>query len=458
MKIIQKKYYKAEQILGQQETTDDLKKRFITYTIATPCKDGILLHNVMTKEMILLENEELDLININDLNASAVLRKHDTELFNYLFKNWYIVSISYDDKSLCLNLRAVVRQLQEVKLAGKLHSFTILTTTDCNARCFYCYEKGAKKENMTKETALKVVDFIKRSSGGEKVHISWFGGEPLYNLEPIDIITSGLKKEGIKYVSKMITNGYLFDEDLISKATNKWHLSRVQITLDGTEEVYNKRKAYIYKDVNAFKRVTSNIENLLKAGISVIIRLNLDINNYDDLLLLADYLHERYGKYDKFYAYAQYLKNEKQGCPFNGEAYTLDKYRIILNEHLERNRKNFRLSSNISIYKCMADGPSAVLIQTNGDLGKCEHYFNSHSCGTIEKGICNFEEVARFKEADTYIEACDNCPIYPNCIRIAMCPSSFLNSKENSLVECPGKIDHIKREMLSTYRLKTNKH
>ncbi len=456
MVIIQKKYYKADKILGQQKRKDDVPLRFLTYCLVVPCDDGILLHNVMTKEMLLLKGEECDRLNTADLNASPVLQQCDSPLFEYLLANWYIVPETHDDKALCLSLRTVVRQLQEARNAGKLVSFTILTTTTCNARCFYCYERGGKQEDMSRETALKVVDFIKRSCGGEKVHLSWFGGEPLFHLEPIELITEGLQKEGIRYHSFLISNGYLFDEALISKAREKWHLSNVQITLDGTEETYNKRKAYIYKGVNAFQRVTDNIELLLKADIHVNIRLNLDEKNYDDLLALADYLTARYRKYDKYSAYTQYLNNARKGCPFDGDVYTLDKYRQTLNERLGMKDRRRRLAPHISIYRCMSDGPSAVLIQTNGDLGKCEHYFNSHPCGTIEKGICDAEEVALFKKADTYLEACDSCPIYPNCIRLAMCPNSFANSKEKTTSECAGKVDETRASMLTCYKRSKN--
>ncbi len=451
MKIIQRKYYKADKVLGQQKPKDDSSWRFLTYCVALPCDDGVLLHNVMTKEMLLLEGEECNMLNTADLNFSPVLQECNSPLFEYLFANWYIVSETHDDKTLCLSLRTVLRQLQEAKLAGKINAFTILTTTDCNARCFYCYERGCKHEDMSDETAHRVVDFIKRSCGGDRVHLSWFGGEPLYNLEPIDIITNGLEKEGIKYVSYMVTNGYLFDEEMINKAREKWHLVKAQITLDGTEEVYNRRKAYIYKDVNAFARVTDNIESLLKAGIRVIVRLNLDAKNYDDLFNLADYLVARYTKYGKFRSYSQYILKGDGSCPISGDLHSLIQNMVTLNERLGRKNQNRRIAPNVSIYQCMSDNPASVLIQTDGVLGKCEHYFNSHPCGTIEKGLCNAEEVARFSELDIYPAECEVCPIYPNCIRLAMCIGSFVNNKGKSTKMCSSSVDWLKQGMLSMY-------
>ena len=93
----------------------------------------------------------------------------------------------------------------------------------------------------------------------------------------------------------MISNGYLFDDNLIKTAKEDWNLQNVQITLDGTEEIYNKTKNYIYKnDENPFKRVINNIHKLAYNKISVSIRMNCDKHNFEDLIKLVHYLHEEF--------------------------------------------------------------------------------------------------------------------------------------------------------------------
>ncbi len=459
MKIIQQKYYKADKVLGQQKRRDGSPWRFLTYCIAVECDDGVLLHNVMTRELLLVEGEECDMLNTADLNSSPVLRQSDSPLFDYLFANWYVVPETHDDKTLCLSLRAVLRHLQEAKLAGKINAFTILTTTDCNARCFYCYERGCKHEDMSNDTAHRVVDFIATHRSGSRVRLSWFGGEPLYNLSPIRIITAGMQERGIMYTSSMISNGYLFDEALVREAREQWHLTSVQISLDGTEEVYNRRKAYIYKGVNAFRRVTDNMELLLRAGVHISVRLNLDTKNYDDLLLLADYLVARYGKYRRFSPYAQYLMNTTCGCPIGGsDIATVDRYRQTLNERLGRKEVRGGLPRYVALYHCMADNPSSVQIQTDGALGKCEHYFNSHACGTLATGLSDSRELALSAAADTYLAACDRCPLYPTCIRLAICPSSFVNSQEPTTALCGDNVAETQQKMLNTYHRAQRAH
>lgn len=42
----------------------------------------------------------------------------------------------------------------------------------------------------------------------------------------------------------MTSNGYIFNDELVEKAKNEWKLKNIQITLDGTRDVYNKAKNY----------------------------------------------------------------------------------------------------------------------------------------------------------------------------------------------------------------------
>ena len=56
-----------------------------------------------------------------------------------LVAKWFAVPMDHDDRQLAKEVRAVGK-MQENPVRS-IKGFTILTTTDCNARCFYCYEK-----------------------------------------------------------------------------------------------------------------------------------------------------------------------------------------------------------------------------------------------------------------------------------------------------------------------------
>ncbi len=456
MKVIQEMAEVASQVFGKQERSKEDSVRFLTYCVATPCDDGVLLYNVLTKELLLLESEESECINYNDLTSSPILLKKDSELFRHLYDNYFIVPQNNDDKGLCLNLRSIARELREVENEGRIIGYTILTTTDCNARCFYCYEKGARRQNMTDLTAHRVVEFIKTHCGGRKVTLSWFGGEPLYNTSPIDIISQGLRSAGIDYSAGIITNGYLFDDSVVAKAVEQWNLKHVQITLDGTEEVYNRRKAYIYREGSAFRRVTDNIERLLKADIRVSIRLNMDSQNYDDLKSLIDQLICRFGHYKQFHIYVALLSDGISDEPCSGDLSENCHNVLFLRKKLKDagmvHKKWF--GKGIKTNSCMADRVSSVVIQTDGALGRCQHYYDSRPCGNLDEGINDMQEVAHWCEADTDSPLCDHCALYPECYRISACQGVYKRQCKEVLEVSQFEQKSLVQSMLRIYNEK----
>ena len=240
---------------------------------------------------------------LNDLTHELLLlseREYADRLTDpTMIRKWFCVPVDFNDKKLAGQVRNMVRLMDPP--TGIIEKYTIFTTTACNARCFYCFENGWKTTDMSEETAAQAAEFILRKSGDEVIHIDWFGGEPLYNAKVIDIISRRIQKSGRRYYSLMISNGYLFDDDMIRKARDLWNLQSVGITIDGTEPVYNRIKSYIYKEGNPFERVLNNIDRLQKAGIGLSIRLNMDRHNVEDLYQLVDVLGERFGGREHMY-------------------------------------------------------------------------------------------------------------------------------------------------------------
>ena len=176
---------------------------------------------------------------------------------------------------------------------------TVFTTTNCNARCPYCFQKGTKKINPTNDVEQDIIKLILENKD-KSIDIKWFGGEPLLNVGMIDRISNQLDSLGINYSASMISNGYLVNQNI--NKFKSWKLKRIQITLDGIEDKYNSTKNYIVKnDSNPFNTVISGIKNLLDIGISVSVRLNFDKNNYNDILDCINYLKQEIGNPSKRY-------------------------------------------------------------------------------------------------------------------------------------------------------------
>ena len=396
----------VEQIVGIQKRADGQSYRLMTYVVQQPVDDGVLLYNTLTCSLVLLTPDE----------AADITAQQE------LIGRWFLVPQAHDDQKLCRQIRQMAALLKPA--AKAITNYTILTTTGCNARCFYCYEKGTKPVTMTAETADKVVRYIVKHRGDEKVQIRWFGGEPLVNAKVIDQICTELCEQGVPFRSRMASNGYLFDADKVQRAKDLWHLREVQITLDGTEQTYNRVKAYVHQGVNAFERVLQNIAMLTAAGIHVSIRLNVDKHNIGEMAELVELLHQRFGTNEHLSIYSYHLFGERTP---EEEAELFAQQTQLAQQIAACGYKRHKrgLQKDIKLNSCIADGSGSVVIVPDGHLSKCDNYLDSNFFGHIDSEEHDKAILRKFKERQADIDACATCFCYPQCIRLVMCVDNF---------------------------------
>lgn len=417
MKTIVSPRERVAKVWGKQKIHPESAYRLMKYTIRADAEEGVLLHNVVTGEMVLLSQEEA-----RCLTGSPVAY---TPILDDLIVHFFLVPVEYDEKSSVEKIRKLLRMLYRTK---DITGYTILPTTGCNARCFYCYEKGIPAHSMTGETAQKLVSFISRHCGQKRrVSINWFGGEPLVGAKRIDEICAGLEREGVSFSSSMISNGFLFDRELVQRAKEVWKLNSIQITLDGTEAVYNKTKDYIIPGESPFRKVLGNIDLLLEAGIRVSIRINLGPHNWEDLQKLCELLIARYTGKQHFSVNIALL--------FDGIDYQFEESAQASEQELCRKKdrlENLLLEAGLlsqgqaglpalKTNACMADGDGGVLINPDGGIGKCDHYIFEELIGQVGSDTLDSKAADSWKQP-RWIPQCDDCPLFPSCLKSAKCP------------------------------------
>lgn len=199
-------------LLGEQKIDTSLKYRAIHFCVAEKVdEDKINIFNNMTKEVCVLTNDEFEQFSNINLDNKNVLE---------LVKRWFIVPENFNELKTFDQIRDLYLGIKNSESGNSLNSFTIVPTTDCNARCFYCYENGCRKYSMDEKTAHDAASFVTNNISSNKVHLRWFGGEPLVGAKTIDIICQDLHDAGVEISSDIISNGYLFDEAMVKKATN----------------------------------------------------------------------------------------------------------------------------------------------------------------------------------------------------------------------------------------------
>ena len=417
---------------GKQAFESDTAYRFNKHCMLLQCEEGTLLYHTLSDMLVLLENGE----GVEDCKEALV-------------NQWFLVPEHFDECSYANQIKKIAKLLVSRKKSHVTH-FTILTTTDCNARCFYCYEMGMKRIPMSAETARDVAEYTSRVCGGESVKFRWFGGEPLYNMQAIDVICNHHRAKGIDYESQMTTNGYYLTPEVSRKAVNDWHLNQVQITLDGTEKIYNRTKAYIDADKNPYLRVLNNIDAALDAGINVMVRMNMDARNAEDLSLLIDILIERYEDKKGFIAYvAPLLEFVGSIHTFDSDAQAVDTYLKLvdkLRKHGMLRKSN--LTRGIALNHCMADNDICEVILPDGRTGRCQHFREEIITGDVYHTDRDASVVNAWKER-LVISECAECVLYPTCSRLKMC--EWYKEGCTDMIRQIW-IDGVKHQIMGAYR------
>lgn len=310
----------------------------------------------------------------------------------------------------------VISQRKQIESKDDVFRLTIFTTTHCNARCEYCFEKNTHKINPSYEVEAKIIEILKKHHNNQ-IHIKWFGGEPLLNPGMIDRISQFLRSQKINFSASMISNGYF--AGIFAKKMKTWNIKVVQITLDGINDVYNKTKRYINRnDPNPFETVINGIKKLLDNNIKVSVRLNFDRNNYLDILDCIRYLHEEFGNQKNFSIYCHHIFGPSSN-------YHLDDgtniYLLIVGELIKYGYVNslFRLGLRYRPLPCSAYSRNFYAITPDGKMYKCEHFKNDKDfpgvVGNIFDGIINKENFEFWVNRDLPYEKCYKCKFLPLC-------------------------------------------
>lgn len=338
-------------------------------------------------------------------------------------------------------------------ISNRVAVYRILPTSDCNARCFYCYEDKRNAVYMNKEIAKQVCDFISENSENRPIKIQWFGGEPLMNTEIIDYITSLLteKYDNDRISFSMISNGSLINEDIVQKMLNSWKISDIQITLDGTTNEYNKRKNY-FDLKNAFEIVKNNILLLVNNGIKTHIRLNYDYNNYLDIINLIEELGKILPHLNNLdvYGYHLYGSNNDNIVDVKKKDEWFAIQNALIKHGFSTPLDAFSLKRRRS--QCFACQTNGFVILPTGDLYKCSMSINDSSAkiGDIWNGITNYKSLESWCHTDLK-EKCVDCVFLPICQ--GGCRAGDLNYSSEVCFVQKDFIDDVLRERIRYHHL-----
>lgn len=393
--------------------------RIMRYVLRVDFEEIVILQNAVTGHLVYLDKEEAEVLEqLPDVYSPQM---------DSLIDNRFLVPLEFDEHQLVLGIRRVLHRLDEIQSPKAITKFTILPTSACNARCYYCFEQGLRTVTMTEQTAEDVVEFISKQCGNEKeAHITWFGGEPTVAADRIDQISDGLRKKGIQYESDMTSNGYLFDKEMIQRAKELWNLKYLQICFDGLETNHNATKAFVNAKDSPFQRILQNIGLFLEQGIRVGMRMNFDIGNHAEFEGLVKEAVKRFPGNSGLSVYAFPVIGEhpgRDGRVLHGSDEWFKGKIAELNE-ISRTNKTYHERIVLPYLKhhcCDAENRSAITITPEGALVRCcQEFGKDQFVGSVIDGINDYDIYYSWEESADFSK-CKECVFFPRCYRLSKC-------------------------------------
>jgi uncharacterized protein len=267
------------------------------YTFRLPLSQGYALFNASTGSVLRLQGA--DAAELSELlSGPRTLIPQDAlsgDLTARLRRNGFLVDSDFDEL-------AVVRE-RYWRARGNAPVVLLVTTTmDCNLGCYYCYE--SRSPDALRITDVDEIVSIARErlgrQGKRSLHVDWYGGEPMMNLEFLEQASLALQElcrsEGMSYHASAISNGTHWPED-VGPFVARHKIRQVQISFDGLKRNHERRRRYRAgyrpsEDASSFDRAVRLVDRLLEHT-RVDVRYNTDPGNAEDFAGFIDFAGER---------------------------------------------------------------------------------------------------------------------------------------------------------------------
>ncbi len=366
--------------------------------------NGWCITNTLSGAVIILEKSEYEALRIGNVDYFSLDVQHA------LNKQGILVDSNLDEIAL---LRHTYFYCKYEKSEAHL---TICPTLECNFACPYCYETE-EHGVMNESTQEQIIFFIKNllSKDVKILYVTWYGGEPLLCIDIIEKISMKIIElcdlYNAKYNFSMISNGYLLDEEKQNIIKNIG-LSKIQITIDGMEDIHNQRR-FLKDGSGTFATIVKNIRNLSNT-IPIVVRVNIDRSNIESFKLVKNY----FANYRNITCYCAAVTQEDcQSRTVRNQCFTHEEYKILYSNYIQ---DDGLFDFECGIRCCAAERLNTFVIDPRGNIYKCLNDIG-HSewqIGTLQDAnhLDNEAPIAKYMGRDPFSETeCYNCCFLPQC-------------------------------------------
>ncbi len=325
-----------------------------------------------------------------------------------------------------------------------------MPSEDCNFRCTYCCE-DFKNGTMTPEVREGIKNLVRqRIKKLDRLHISWFGGEPLYGWEAVEDLapfSSRSPKKTACPSAQSDDHQWLPAHPEVAEKLLSWRINNFQITLDGLAEHHNHSRPG--RDGSpTFDRILENLKSLAARSdhFNVILRVNIDRRNAAGLSQFLDILAANFAGDRRFNLAFRMVGKWGGANDEKLDVCTGDESENIRQElTAQALRQGLKLDTIKDIAKlgsqvCYAARPYNFLIGATGKAMKCtialdkdEHnvvgrIFPDGRMELNEERMSVWTEPAFEKDTQ-----CQKCVVLPTCSGIS-CPLVRIESGHRSCI------------------------
>jgi len=326
-----------------------------------------------------------------------------------------------------------IKKLAEQTTDKQFQSLYLITTTNCNLDCSYCFYRSSfsgslkHRQNMSYEVAKKAIDkffdIVSKNVVTDNYwqQITFYGGEPLINKQMLmKAIPYAREKFNDKYTSLVInTNLVLLDKDIINLF--KENNVEVQVSLDGNREQHDLNRKNVAGQ-GSYDIVIKNMKILIKNGIKVlpmITATDANINNFNETLwkIVKELNVDDYAV--NILITNSFETNSEYTLTLSKEMLkAFKKFGNIANDYSFVELYEMLLGKDKTIAKNSCGCTRKITIFPNGEVYSCQamEKLDINKMGEIDTDFINNPNWELWKKRNKfYNEECLNCEVVASC-------------------------------------------
>lgn len=346
-----------------------------------------------------------------------------------------------------------------------LDMFIIGITEQCNLRCRYCCYSGSYDGNRVHSSLSMSTDdidctlsFIRQNTESGRLHISFYGGEPLVNFEVVcyAITTAeAIWNDAVEF--SITTNGTLLSAERIEWLIR--HHVGLHLSVDGTENFHNRNRVdsagggSFAKVYESLKYIRDNHRDYMPC-----VQIQMTVPSFDDIAgiaeswhgdeLLSGILPSRISALAPNFGIGVHKLDFVERKSFYGKLLSLYEVhpdwsvlRAFLYQQIAywKDRPIVEADGEVPMSTCLPVS-NKLFIDTKGEIAVCEKFSDNYRIGTVTTGI-------DWKKANSLVrtyydirkDRCISCPAIRMC---DLCLSSVAYNENQWDILCHNERVH----------------